>query len=205
MWSAVRNYSNKRDTTILNFADLNSLASQLCLPITMALFQVPGWSMPTAPVSTLPQSISKKRKRPAAQDVDKVQFAEVNLDKLMQKLGGIRDHDSEDKQGPNKRKRKHGKTSQGLDTKDGHAMSSKGKVKITSSLGGSSGVEHSVKESSKPPKKMKQKKSKLDAGKPSSSEQQPRVSPAVDGVSGLTSLQKGMKNSLDGARFRYVF
>ncbi|OAX42920.1 hypothetical protein K503DRAFT_682308 [Rhizopogon vinicolor AM-OR11-026] len=52
---------------------------------------------------------------------------------------------------------------------------------------------------------MKQKQKKPDAKKPSSSEQQPRnVSPAVDGVSGLTSLQKGMKESLDGARFRWI-
>jgi ribosomal RNA-processing protein 8 len=166
----------------------------------MALFQVPGWSMPAAPVSALSQSTSKKRKRPATQEVDKVQSVEVNLDKLMQKLG--RDH--EDEQGPKKKKSKHGKTPQGMDTRDESATSSKGKKKNPSSLGV---VALSVAESSKPPTKVKQKKKKKPvAEKASSSEQQPRnTSPAADGVSGLTSLQKGMKESLDGARFRYVF
>jgi ribosomal RNA-processing protein 8 len=172
----------------------------------MALFQVPGWSMPTAPVSTLPQSASKKRKRPAARDVDKVQSAEVNLDKLMQKLEGVRDRD--DKQGPKKKKQKHGKTPQGPDSKAYEdATPSKGKGKKSSSLGGSNGHIHSAKESSRPPpqKKQKQKLKKPDVKKPSLSDQQPRnLSPAADGVSGLTSLQKGMKESLDGARFRCV-
>lgn len=159
--------------------------------------------MPTAPVSTLPQSTSKKRKRPAARDVaDKVQSAEVNLDKLMQKLEGVRDHG--DKQ-PKKKKQKHGKTPQGPDTKTYEdATPSKKKGKKSSSPGRSNGDIHSVKESSRPPPKKRQQK-KPDVKKPSLSDQQPRnLSPAADGVSGLTSLQKGMKESLDGARFRCV-
>ena len=147
--------------------------------------------MPTAPVSTL-QSTSKKRKRPADQDVNKMQSVEVNLDKLMQKLGDVHDH----KQGP---KKKHRNTS-----KDEHATSSKKKEKLSSTP---ASADHSAKGSPTLLKKTKHKKPKLDAGKSSSSEKQPRVSvsPAVDGISGLTSLQKGMKESLDGARFRYVF
>ncbi|KAG1892629.1 methyltransferase-domain-containing protein [Suillus subluteus] len=172
----------------------------------MALFEVPGWSVPTAPVSKLAQSTSKKRKRPAAQDADKMQSVEVNLDKLMQKLGSVGKH-QEDKQGPKKKKKNHGKTTGGLDAKVEHATSNKGKEKVSSPPGGSikgSAVEQSVKGGSGLRKKMiKQKKSsKPDGGK---SEQQPQnVSPTLDEVSGLTSLQRGMKESLDGARFRWI-
>ncbi|KAG1753879.1 methyltransferase-domain-containing protein [Suillus paluster] len=165
----------------------------------MALFEVPGWSVPTAPVSILAQSTSKKRKRPAAQDADKMQSAEVNLDKLMQKLGSVGNR--EDKQGPKKKKKKQERTTRAPDTKGAHATSNKATEKVSSPHGGS--IEQPVKGVSGLRKKVKQKKSlKHDAGKP---EQRPRnVSPAVDEVPGLTSLQKGMKESLDGARFRWI-
>ncbi|KAG1755859.1 methyltransferase-domain-containing protein [Suillus lakei] len=164
----------------------------------MAQFDVPGWSMPTAPVSKSAQSTSKKRKRPAAQDADKMQSVEVNLDKLMQKLGSV---GSQDKQGP-KKKKKHEKTTRGLDAKDEHAASTE---KVSSSPGGSikgSAAKQAAKGGSGLHKKIKQKKSlKPDAGK---SEQQSHNVSTADEVSGLTSLQKGMKDSLDGARFRMI-
>ncbi|KAG0705508.1 methyltransferase-domain-containing protein [Suillus ampliporus] len=169
----------------------------------MALFEVPGWSVPTVPVSNLAQSTSKKRKRPAAQDADKMQSAEVNLDRLMQKLGSVRNQ--EDKQGPTKKKKKQGRSTRALGTDDQHATSNKAREKVSSPHGGSIGsaVEQPAKGGSGLRKKIKQKKNlKPDAGKP---EQRPRnVSPVVDEVSGLTSLQKGMKESLDGARFRWI-
>ncbi|KAG2077575.1 hypothetical protein BDR04DRAFT_1088654 [Suillus decipiens] len=165
----------------------------------MALFEVPGWSVPAAPVSKSIQSTSKKRKRPAAQDADKMQSVEVNLDKLMQKLGSVGKH-QEDKQGP-KKKKNHKKTNEGLDAKVEHAKF--GKEKGSSFLGGSI-KESTVNQSVKGGSGLRKKKKSL---KPDSrkSEQQPQnVSPAVDEVSGLTTLQKGMKESLDGARFRWI-
>jgi ribosomal RNA-processing protein 8 len=136
-----------------------------------------------------------------------MQSVEVNLDKLMQKLGSVEKH-QEDKQGPKKKKKNHGTTTGGgLDAKVEHATSNKGKEKVSSPPGGSikgSAGEQSVKGGSGLRKKIKQKKSlKPNGGK---YEQQPQnVSPTVNEVSGLTNLQKGMKESLDGARFRYVF
>ncbi|KAG1762245.1 methyltransferase-domain-containing protein [Suillus occidentalis] len=151
----------------------------------MALFEVPGWSVPTAPVSKLAQSTSKKRKRPAGQDADKMQSIEVNLDKLMQKLGSV-GKPQEDKQGPKKKKKNHGTTTE---AKVEHATSHKRKEKVSYPLGGSikgGAAEQSVKGSRK------------------SEQQSQNVSPTVNEVSGLTRLQKGMKESLDGARFRWI-
>lgn len=50
----------------------------------MALFEVPGWSMPP---DARPASNPKKRKRPGAgPEADKIQTAQVNLEKLMKSL-----------------------------------------------------------------------------------------------------------------------
>ncbi|KAG2369966.1 methyltransferase-domain-containing protein [Suillus spraguei] len=132
-----------------------------------------------------------------------MQSVEVNLDKLMRKLGNVGKH-QEDKQGPKKKKKNHKKTTEGLDAEVEHANS--GKEEVSSFPGGSiegSAINQSVKGGSGLRKKIKQKKGlKPDSRK---SEQQPQnVSPAVDEVSGLTNLQKGMKESLDGARFRWI-
>ena len=48
----------------------------------MALFDVPGWSIPDDPVAVTP----KKRKRTSKHDSDKVQSATVNIEKLMGQL-----------------------------------------------------------------------------------------------------------------------
>ncbi|KAG2158824.1 methyltransferase-domain-containing protein [Suillus bovinus] len=168
----------------------------------MALFEVPGWSVPTAPVSKSAQSTSKKRKRPVSQDADMMQSVEVNLDKLMRKLGSVGKH-QEDKQGPKKKKKNHGKTTGGLDAKVEHTTSNKGKEKVSSSSSGSI-KENAVKQSVKGGSGLRKQKKNLkpDSGK---SEPQPQnVSPTANEVSGLTSLQKGMKESLDGARFRWI-
>jgi ribosomal RNA-processing protein 8 len=135
-----------------------------------------------------------------------MQSVEVNLDKLMQKLGSV-GKNQEDKQGSKKKKKNHEKTTGDLDAKVEHTTSNKGKKKVSSSPGGSikgGAVEQSVKGGSGLRKKIKQERSLKPDGR--QSEQQPQnVSPTVDEISGLTSLQKGMKESLDGARFRYVF
>ncbi|KIK48720.1 hypothetical protein CY34DRAFT_580774 [Suillus luteus UH-Slu-Lm8-n1] len=115
-----------------------------------------------------------------------MQSVEVNLDKLMQKLGSV-GKPQEDKQGPKKKKKNHGE-------------------KVSSPPGGSikgGAAEQSVKGSSELRKKIKQKKNfKPDGGK--SEQQSQNVSPTVNEVSSLTRLQKGMKESLDGARFRWI-
>ncbi|OSC98670.1 hypothetical protein PYCCODRAFT_1470817 [Trametes coccinea BRFM310] len=75
----------------------------------MSLFEVPGWTVPGAPVS----QPNKKRKRPAAKDTPKevdeaqmIKSAQKNIEKLMQSLGaGIADLDGEDDAPPNKKSR----------------------------------------------------------------------------------------------------
>lgn len=53
----------------------------------MALFDVPGWSVPAAAQPSPSSSNTKKRKRPsAAGDPGKLQTAEINMEKLMKKL-----------------------------------------------------------------------------------------------------------------------
>jgi hypothetical protein len=48
----------------------------------MALFDVPGWSIPNEPVAVT----SKKRKRASKQNLDKVQSAATNVERLMEQL-----------------------------------------------------------------------------------------------------------------------
>ena len=74
----------------------------------MSLFEVPGWSVPPAPVS----QPNKKRKRPStkgADDVDEAQMiksAQKNIEKLMKSLGASTDAlDEEDAARPPKKSR----------------------------------------------------------------------------------------------------
>ncbi|KAI0356492.1 hypothetical protein OH77DRAFT_1423426 [Trametes cingulata] len=88
----------------------------------MSLFEVPGWSVPAAPV---PQQSKKRKRAPAKEkpsdDVDeakRIQAAQKNIEKLMQALGaGSGALDEEDAERPTKKKRagkeKKGKDAQG--------------------------------------------------------------------------------------------
>ena len=75
----------------------------------MPLFDVPGWSVPSAPVS----QASKKRKRPMAKDsaddideAERMHSAQKNIEKLMKTLGaGMDALEGEDTEQPVKRKR----------------------------------------------------------------------------------------------------
>ncbi|KAH9894406.1 methyltransferase-domain-containing protein [Cubamyces lactineus] len=74
----------------------------------MSLFEVPGWSVPPAPVS----QPNKKRKRPStkgADDIDEAQMiktAQKNIEKLMRSLGASTDAlDEEDTERPPKKSR----------------------------------------------------------------------------------------------------
>ncbi|KAH7916100.1 methyltransferase-domain-containing protein [Hygrophoropsis aurantiaca] len=170
----------------------------------MALFEVPGWSVPSAPVSEISQSTSKKRKRPVPQDGDKLQSAEVNLDKLMRKLAG--DSKDLDKQAPKKKKTKHEKPHVENPQGNGHksvvvnAKKGKGKTSLNSNA---HTPETPDKKSDAPAKKKKDGKSRAvnHASKDGSTAEPPVASTSQ---SGLTSLQKGMKDSLDGAKFRWI-
>lgn len=68
--------------------------------IIMALFEVPGWTVPKlAQPSPSSSSNARKRKRPSGVSDDKLQSAEVNLEKLMKKIG----HEGEAAKGKGRR------------------------------------------------------------------------------------------------------
>ncbi len=91
----------------------------------MSLFEVPGWSVPSAPVS----QINKKRKRPSAkdptEDVDeakRMHSAQRNIEKLMKSLGtGMDALEGKDIEQPVKRKRE-GKEKRGKDADRGQNL-----------------------------------------------------------------------------------
>jgi len=142
--------------------------------------------------STAPSQSSQKRKRPA-NDGDKIQSA--NLEKLMHKLKGDKGADGDSPRAP---KRRRGSGSDAGEKGEGSSQSqpSKGiaewgswrkeRKSSTSIISG--------------PKKMKAKKNNLPVGQTNFTFK--AKSPPTS--AGLTSLQKDMKHSLDGARFRWI-
>ncbi|GBE79347.1 25S rRNA (adenine(645)-N(1))-methyltransferase [Sparassis crispa] len=85
----------------------------------MALFEVPGWSVPSTLVSDGPHS-ARKRKRVPAQDGDRVSGAVVNFEKLMKKLaaGSGTGKEAERPRGNAKRKNKIPKRDTGRGDKE---------------------------------------------------------------------------------------
>lgn len=141
-----------------------------------ALFDVPGWSVPSAPVST--QRQSRKRKRAASsEEQDLLRTAQANLDKLIDSLG-TGDGGS--------LKKKSNKSSH----RDQHPKAP-GKPH-NQSVTPVSVVDPPTTSSKKNVKKQKKKQTV-----------QP-ISTSEHSAAGLTSLQQSFKKSLDGARFRSV-
>ena len=159
----------------------------------MALFDVPGWSIPNEPVAVT----TKKRKRASKQNIDKVQSAATNLETLMEQLaasptaentrheGKTGDVPADGDRPPKKRRHvKRNKTQQSptpAAVQDGE----------------------SYKASRKKGKKDKREERPGEKATATPSPTKSRLTPESRGTS-LTSLQHGMKQSLDGARFRYV-
>lgn len=182
----------------------------------MPLFEVPGWTVPAAPV-TDPLLNSRKRKRQsgngAAHDV-KLNSAVANVEKLMAKLG-----EEEDSSGgrPNKKKNKGSRdaggkpSTKGREKGNGSGETSRmqekgkkeGKDQGMATLSIKEGPEAEGKNGGK--KKRKGKGQGVDEGKASkpADAQAQKNKPAI-ASQGLTALQNNMKQSLDGARFRYV-
>ena len=193
----------------------------------MSLFEVPGWSVPSAPVQE-----SKKRKRPsrAADGDEKVRAVEVNLEKLVAKMDAI--SGSGEAKGPKKKKAKReggaddgaadarpsgsakedkkGRKNNG-EAKSGAGMNKKKRKEETKSdTSGplqSESASPAVAPLSKKAKKAAQAQAVAKPGQPAAT---PDTKTAKSesknaGVSkDLTALQSGMKNSLEGARFRCV-
>ena len=153
----------------------------------MVLFDVPGWSVSGAPVAVP----SKKRKRP--QGLDQIQSATVNVEKLMKRLATEQEqtHASTkgDRSGP----------SAGA---DGHQPPKKKRKRVQDKVQQSHTPARGDGEQNASRKKRKggQKNTRGDkAASLAASHPTPRPS-----GNALTTLQRGMKHSLVGARFRYV-
>ncbi|KAJ3851442.1 ribosomal RNA-processing protein 8 [Lentinula lateritia] len=156
----------------------------------MPLFDVPGWSMPADPV---PEAGSRKRKRPisdaGSETQSRIHSAEINLEKLVKKLTGKRDEGdartnaaSHSKPKP-RRKKKESQPTAEVDKKS---------ISLPMPL---------MKASDRATKKTKRSH---DSRPPDFEEQQQRSSKDLDSSSGLTGMQKSMKQKLEGARFRML-
>lgn len=172
----------------------------------MPLFEIPGWSIASDPVVEPQEHGSKKRKRPSA-STDKLESMEVNLEKLVKRWKGSSET-NEGKNGDGKRVE-----NVGLPLPHKREAKRRGKKSRTDDI-------EEKKKYISLPKPLKATSMDFDMivvppqAKPlkrswSAVTSSPKtVSPAKNGNSsttpGLTTLQEGMKRSLDGARFRQV-
>ena len=162
----------------------------------MALFDVPGWSISGEPVGVSPQ----KRKRTPKQNFDKVQSATVNVERLIEQLAASPAAEN------THRELKEGKG--GGVSADGEGPATKRRRRVKKNKLRLSPTPITTKEdgtheaSSKKREKDKRKETSGEkvTGTPSSLESRP----PSESRNTLTSLQHGMKQSLDGAQFRYV-
>ena len=170
---------------------------QLLLP--MALFDVPGWSVPDDPVAATP----RKRKRTSKHDSNKkIQTATVNVEKVMEQLSARLGPAAENARGD----LTEGKNG-GLSTEDDRPPRMKrrraqGNKSQQSPIPAVQQVEPhktSKKRKKERPKKGPPAGDKVAGSQSTASSQLPKES-----RSALTSLQHDMKQSLDGARFRCV-
>ncbi|KAF9569359.1 uracil phosphoribosyltransferase [Agrocybe pediades] len=194
----------------------------------MALFDVPGWSIPTpAPVREESHSVSKKRKRPA-NDANKMKAVEVNLEKIMATLNETlpdprkeeaRSSASNSKQPtqgqPKSKKRKQRHDTAPIEAEEHGKKSSPSpaqKTKLEVNPGNS--TNNKSKEYRQPndaPARKKEKRKEKAKSNASTAADAPvaKAKPATvksktaAGAS-LTSLQQSMKEKLDGARFRLI-
>ena len=164
----------------------------------MALFDVPGWALPQAPVSesSTTASNSRKRKRPDTDSIaeKKSRSAEANFEKIVKTLTGKTSSSSISKKEKKKGKDKDSKKSTLEDRKKliSHPMPLK------------TGAERRSESSSSlpPAKKVKTKHEKTASEESLVKPNKGKEKEDAQSNEGLTSLQKRMKESLEGARFR---
>jgi ribosomal RNA-processing protein 8 len=142
----------------------------------MAPFHVPGWSMNNAPVSEQSSHLSKKRKRPSPRSIA-LESAEINFEKLVATLKDVKPD---------------GNTSRTTDITD---KKQKKRCRI------SEDVKH-ISPSNRKPVPPTPKNSSETFLKPNKQRKRKQDGTQNTSDSRLTSLQKNMKQNLDGARFR---
>lgn len=173
----------------------------------MALFQVPGWSVPTPPIRETSSRVSKKRKRPS-DGSHKFDSAEVNIEKLMSQLTK-----SDSRKGkevatavslgqPKKKKRKCKETTSSVKSQEDekNVTTSPSPTTVSPLL---SRRKDRTQTSNKSSAKKKAKVDREDGSGPTESAPTSIKQQTPADVS-LTALQKSMKDKLDGARFRFA-
>jgi ribosomal RNA-processing protein 8 len=181
-----------------HFASLDFLF--FYLPYTkMSMFEVPGWSVGTEPLQESTTTPSKKRKRPA--NIEH-RVLEVNFDKIMGKLkntvGGDEKTEKkkeQKKKSPKRNKREKQKSKEG--PKSGASDVTSLNISRPKPLKPRISMDE---ESSRPAKKTK---TRHDSVSPTTIASTSTL-PSTPSRPKLTTLQQGMKQSLDGARFRLV-
>jgi ribosomal RNA-processing protein 8 len=193
----------------------------------MALFEVPGWKVPNAPVTS---SAPKKRKRPASASVEdgQMQAAAVNVEKLMRSIDSALEKEaraakkqSKAKETPTDTSALKSPTRQGKEKakkKRNDAGGSKAKADAPAEPAHRQATPDLMPDGAQPlSKKRKQDKHKgKSQDAPSASAAKPPAklsakpaakpsSPAgPSGPTKMTAMQTKMKSKLDGARFRSV-
>lgn len=164
----------------------------------MALFDVPGWSVPDDPVAVTP----RKRKRTSKHDSHKkIQTATVNVEKVMEQLSARLGPAAENARGDITEGKNGGLSTSTEDdrpprTKRRRAQGNKSQQSPIPSV---QQLEPHKKSKKERPKKGPPAGDKVTGSRSTASSQHPTKSRST-----LTSLQHDMKQSLDGARFRCV-
>jgi ribosomal RNA-processing protein 8 len=164
----------------------------------MSLFEVDGWAVNSAPVREATQRLSKKRKRPF--DHNEIESTEVNVEKLMAKLTSLPETSTSSVSGSRNVEEYHGPRKKKKHTL--HVKKNKEEISCARgvmSLASVTSSKNCDRESSS--KKTKhQRKRGLHPSKTTFEDSKQKIPSDTS----LTPLQKGMKESLDGARFRLV-
>ncbi|CCM04867.1 uncharacterized protein FIBRA_07060 [Fibroporia radiculosa] len=170
----------------------------------MALFDVPGWTVPTAPVAG---DTSRKRKRKAEPQDEKVQSATINFETLMEKLEASQTDGQGSLRKKQKKQDKKGTTPQGSkgaaapDRAERPREGGKRREKRRNAPQAPGATESLATPARKGKKGEKEKHSSEPPQAAVPARQADKVSQKPEG---LTALQAGMKSSLDGARFRWI-
>ena len=165
----------------------------------MALFDVPGWSVPDDPVAVTP----RKRKRTSKHDSNKeIRSATVNVEKVMEQLSARLGPTAENPR-RDLAEGKNGGLSTDVDRtprmKRGRAQGVKSQQSPIPAVQQAEPHKTSKKRKKERPKKGPPAGDRVTGSRSTASSQLP-----TESRSALTSLQHDMKQSLDGARFRCV-
>ncbi|KAI6047326.1 methyltransferase-domain-containing protein [Pisolithus marmoratus] len=164
----------------------------------MVLFDVPGWTVPADP--TPAQASSRKRKR-RQHTPDDLQSVQQNLDKLVRMLGD--GHPDSDSRPPKKNKSRAKVDSQAVASSQGIPESRRAEVPTPKvSTPKDTAVVSKTKKNRQHKASKNPKRSSTEKSGPSDSPS--KHPPPVQEKSGLTPLQKHMKQNLGGARFRLI-